>query len=447
MTDPFGVLRAPDTPADPDPAFAARLRARLERTLGLPEGVAVPHPSTVIAADRRAALPADHGAAIPYLAVRDARRALDWYADVLGGRLRGEAVVMPGGRIGHAEVELAGGVLYLADENPAIGFRAPEPGGTPVSLVLAVPDVAAAVEAAVAAGARLDRAPYEAHGYRSATLTDPFGHRWLLQTPITGLPATRAQQPALRQGDVGYASLWVPDAGRAAAFYAAVLGWWFAPEEAQRARQVPGSVPPQGVWGGQPRSTLFCSYVVDDAAAAVARVRAAGGQATSPEPRPYGLAADCTDDQGVRFAVHQPGPAAQAGVAGSAGTAESAGAAGQAGGPPARDGDLAYITLEVVDSRRARDFYGAVLGWRFQPGRIADGWQVEGTTPRIGISGGHQLATAVPLWRVSDLITVTGRVRAAGGTAGDPHQEPYGLLAECSDDQGTRFSLGQFPGR
>jgi predicted enzyme related to lactoylglutathione lyase len=301
MSDPFRVLRAPAAPADPDPAFAARLRARLERALGLPEGVAVSQ--------------------MP-------------------------SVTQPG--------------------------HAPDRGGN------------------------------------GATRRGP------------------------RQGDVGYASLWVPDTGRAVAFYTAVLGWRFAPEEAQRARQVVGSVPPQGVWGGQPRSTLFCSYVVDDAVATVARVRAAGGRATGPEQRPYGLTADCTDDQGVRFAVHQ------------------APAAGPASGDvpaAARDGDLAYITLEVVDSRRARDFYGAVLGWRFQPGRIADGWQVEGTTPMIGISGGHQMATAVPMWRVEDLIATAGRVRAAGGSAGRPSQEPYGLTADCTDDQGTRFHLGQFPAR
>jgi uncharacterized protein len=296
MSDPFRVLRAPAAPADPDPAFAARLRARLERALGLPEGVAVSQ------------LP---------------------------------AVTQPGHARGRAG-----------------------DGATP----------------------------------RGA-----------------------------RQGDVGYASLWVPDAGRAVAFYAAVLGWRFAPQEAQRARQVAGSVPPQGVWGGQPRSTLFCSYVVDDAAAAVARVRAAGGRAGRPEQRPYGLTADCTDDQGVRFAVHQA-PAAGPATA-------------------ARDGDLAYITVEVVDSQRARDFYGAVLGWRFQPGRIADGWQVEGTTPMIGISGGHQVATAVPMWRVQDLRAAVRRVRAAGGSAGEPSQEPYGLTADCTDGQGTRFHLGQFPAR
>jgi uncharacterized protein len=318
MADPFRVLRAPVTPADPDPAFAARLRARLERALDLPEGVAVsdtgaimqPHPAPVAATRRR-------------------------------------------------------GASQAADDQAARGAAAPRPG------------------------------------------------------------------------DIGYASLWVPDIGRAAAFYAAVFGWVYEPSHNPHARQVPGAAPPQGLWGGQPRSTLFCSYVVDDAAAAAARVRAAAGQAGDPIRRPYGLVADCTDDQGTRFAVHQYPPAGRSG----------AGAAGTAGAVAApRDGDLAYITFEVVDSRRARDFYGAVLGWRFAPGRIADGWQVEGTTPMAGLSGGHAEATTVPMWRVADLRAAVGRVRAAGGTAAEPRQEPYGLTADCADDQGTRFYLGQFPG-
>jgi predicted enzyme related to lactoylglutathione lyase len=50
------------------------------------------------------------------------------------------------------------------------------------------------------------------------------------------------------------------------------------------------------------------------------------------------------------------------------------------------------------------------------------------------------------MWRVADLRAAVGRVRAAGGTATEPRQEPYGLTADCADDQGTRFYLGQFPG-
>ena len=97
MTDPLDALRAPVTPADPDPAFAAQLRARLERAVGLPQGVAVTE-TTLALAEREPPAPAeDRGAAIPYLAVRGATDALDWYARVLGARLRGEPIIMPGG--------------------------------------------------------------------------------------------------------------------------------------------------------------------------------------------------------------------------------------------------------------------------------------------------------------------------------------------------------------
>ena len=306
MTDPLDALRAPVTPADPDPAFAARLRARLERALGLPEGVAVSETALTLAEREPAAPAEDRGAAIPYLAVRGARDALDWYARVLGARLRGEPIVMPDGRVGHAELELAHGVIYLADEHPEIGVTAPDPGGVPVSLVLDVADVDAVITAAVEAGARLDRRPYEAYGHRNATVTDPYGHRWLLQAPVPGATAEPAAAAPLKQGDISYASLWVRDVARAAAFYGAVLGLEYVPAHGNRGWQAPGLAPPQGLWEHPALSTLFCSYVVDDIAAAVARVRAAGGRAEEPVPRAYGLSADCVDTDGVRFALHQP---------------------------------------------------------------------------------------------------------------------------------------------
>ncbi len=72
MPDPFDALRAPVTPADPDPAFAARLRARLERALDLPEGVAVTDISVTLAGREPPPEPLERGAAVPYLAVRGA---------------------------------------------------------------------------------------------------------------------------------------------------------------------------------------------------------------------------------------------------------------------------------------------------------------------------------------------------------------------------------------
>jgi uncharacterized protein len=147
-------------------------------------------------------------------------------------------------------------------------------------------------------------------------------------------------------------------------------------------------------------------------------------------PRPYGPVADCVDTDGVRFALHQP--------PGTPG----------AGAPPAtvaagRDGDLIYVTLEVPDAARTLEFYGSVLGWQARPGRTSGGWQVEGTTPMIGVSGGHAGPAAVPVWRMSDVAAAVARVRAGGGTATEPHREPYGLIAECADDRGIRFSLCQ----
>ena len=101
------------------------------------------------------------------------------------------------------------------------------------------------------------------------------------------------------------------------------------------------------------------------------------------------------------------------------------------------------MTMEVEDSRRARDFYAAVLDWRFSPGSVDDGFGVDDVVPMFGLSGGHPVAATVPLYRVDDIDRAVDRARAAGGTATDPEAQPYGITAQCTDPQGTRFSLGQ----
>jgi predicted enzyme related to lactoylglutathione lyase len=412
VRDPFTDLRAPDAPVDPDPTFAAGLRARIERALALPRGVAAVNTTvseTTVAAPR--------SAAVPYLAVDDARRALDWYVDVFGAEIVGEPIVMPDGRIGHAELSVSGGAVYLADAHPEIGVTAPRPGESPVSLMLPVDDADEVRRRAMAAGAAGDREPYDGYGQRNAWIVDPFGHRWGLNSPLR---APHATPSGYRHGDVGYVSLRVPDVDDAVTFYADVLGWTVT------GGQVDGATPATGFFGAAGRPNLFCCYAVDDVPAAVERIQAAGGTASEPHREPYGLVADCTDDQGTDFAVWE--------------------IEGGAGRPPAngrRSGDLAYLTLEVVDSSRAREFYGAVLGWRLRPGRIADGWQVEDTAPMIGLSGGHARATAVPMWRVSGVERAVGEVRSHGGTATDPERQPYGLTSECTDEQGMRFYLGE----
>jgi predicted enzyme related to lactoylglutathione lyase len=72
-----------------------------------------------------------------------------------------------------------------------------------------------------------------------------------------------------------------------------------------------------------------------------------------------------------------------------------------------------------------------------------DGWQVEDVAPMVGMVGRREPATVVPMYRVDDIIVAVERVRAAGGTATDPERQPYGVWSRCTDDQGTRFHLGQ----
>ncbi len=122
---------------------------------------------------------------IPYLSVRDAGRAIEFYTrafEVTEVYRLSET----GGRVAHAELEVAGGRFMLAEEYPEYGSVGPQSlGDTTVSLTLYVAEVEGAVERAQAAGARVDRpAADQFHGHRTAWLTDPFGHKWALQQRI-----------------------------------------------------------------------------------------------------------------------------------------------------------------------------------------------------------------------------------------------------------------------
>lgn len=119
----------------------------------------------------------------PYLAVEDARAALDWYAEHLGADRVGEPVVMPDGRVGHAEMRLSGARVFLSDAHPELAVVAPDPAGVSVTLHLEVEDVDALVERLRGAGAQVDRNPGGTPAGRIAVVRDPFGHRWMLNQP------------------------------------------------------------------------------------------------------------------------------------------------------------------------------------------------------------------------------------------------------------------------
>lgn len=367
-------------------------------------------PTTATAAPPRAA-------ALPYLTVANAREAIDWYVRAFGASVVGHPVEMDDGRIGHAELAIGGGVLYLADEYPEIGLKAPAPRAVSVSMMLHVSDTDATLERAREHGAEVLREPYENYGSRAATIIDPFGHRWMLSGPLTG-----AAVP-IQHGDVGYVSVWTPNADRAAAFYGHVLGWTYdaATHEVTNTRQH------IGIYSVSSPQGMLCCYAVADIDGARQSILDGGGTVGEAHEYPFGTVLDATDPAGTAFAVFRP----------AAGTPRPA---LNGAGP----GELSYLTYQVADSAAFRAFYSRVLFWSFEPGRIEDGWQVQDTHPMAGVAGGSARAVIVPMWTVADIDAAVARVREAGGTViEEPSQQSYGKSALCTDDQGTRFYLGE----
>jgi PhnB protein len=129
--------------------------------------------------------PDGYHTATPYLIIREAARALDFYKAAFGA-VELFRMPMPGGKIGHAEILIGDSHIMLADECPESGARSPQAlGGTSVSLMLYVENSDALTEQAVAAGATVVRPiQNQFYGDRSATLTDPFGHQWTVATHI-----------------------------------------------------------------------------------------------------------------------------------------------------------------------------------------------------------------------------------------------------------------------
>jgi PhnB protein len=128
-------------------------------------------------------IPAGYHSVTPYLIVKGAANAIDFYKKVFGAtelmRFAG-----PGGTIGHAEIKIGDSPIMLADEHPQMGYRSPASlGGTPVSIMLYVDDVDKVVDGAVKAGANLERAVADQfYGDRNGTIHDPYGHVWTIAT-------------------------------------------------------------------------------------------------------------------------------------------------------------------------------------------------------------------------------------------------------------------------
>jgi uncharacterized glyoxalase superfamily protein PhnB len=124
----------------------------------------------------------------PYLAVSDARAAVEWYAAALGAEVTYEPVEMPDGRIGHVELAVRGAGWMMSDEFPDLGVAAPDARrGASVTLHLTVEDCDEAAARVEANGVVMVRGPEDSPpAGRVAVFVDPFGHRWFLNGPLLG---------------------------------------------------------------------------------------------------------------------------------------------------------------------------------------------------------------------------------------------------------------------
>jgi PhnB protein len=130
-------------------------------------------------------IPEGYHSVTPYLIVKGAGAAIDFYKKAFGATevLRMEG---PGGKIMHAELQIGNSRIMLADENPEIGYPAlPEGVRSPVGLMIYVENVDKTAAQATAAGIKTERPVADQfYGDRSGNFIDPFGHRWTIATHV-----------------------------------------------------------------------------------------------------------------------------------------------------------------------------------------------------------------------------------------------------------------------
>ncbi len=145
-------------------------------------------------------IPQGYHSVTPYLYVKGATKALDFYKQALGATEKFR-MPMADGRIGHAEITIGDSVVMLADEFPERNVRGPQTlGGVSSSLMIYVEDVDATAQRFIKAGGKVQR-PIENqfYGDRSGNFEDPFGHVWTISTHIEDLSPEEVARRAPKQ--------------------------------------------------------------------------------------------------------------------------------------------------------------------------------------------------------------------------------------------------------
>lgn len=140
-------------------------------------------------------IPEHFTALTPYLVVDGAAEALAFYKQAFGAK-EIFRMASPDGKVGHADLEINGARLMLADEHPEMGALGPRSvGGTPVSLLLYVDKVDEVFQRAVAAGGKeLRPVTDQFYGDRMGYLEDPFGHKWSIASHVEDVSAEELER-------------------------------------------------------------------------------------------------------------------------------------------------------------------------------------------------------------------------------------------------------------
>ncbi len=142
-------------------------------------------------------IPDGYSTLTPYITVKGAEKAIDFYTKAFGAKEVGR-ITMPDGTIGHCELQISDSKIMIAEENLQWGNLSPQTvGGSPVILCLYVRDVDAVFARALNEGAKVlgDMVPKDQfYGDRSGSLTDPFGHNWIIMTHLEDLTFPEMQK-------------------------------------------------------------------------------------------------------------------------------------------------------------------------------------------------------------------------------------------------------------
>ena len=148
-------------------------------------------------ATKKQAIPEGYSTLTPYLNIKGAVEAIEFYKKAFGAK-EITRLTMPDGSIAHAEIEIGDSKIMLAEENPQWGNLGPLAlGGSPVTLCLYVEDVDAVFAQALKEGAKVIagmEVKDQFYGDRAGSLTDPFGHKWSIMTHIEDVSTEEMQK-------------------------------------------------------------------------------------------------------------------------------------------------------------------------------------------------------------------------------------------------------------